>query len=562
MTAEALPTGRGDLRAAGPAPPPPRNEPLRSRRYVTSRSGVLRIFFHGITEAPILVFGIIEMAKGWRPLFDNAQTAYRAYHVFGTNSPLVGHLVYGSFRAYAPGPLEYWLLAIPVRLDAGHGALWGGIVVAIGAIALAIEAGWATAGEVGGFLATALILMLLIMQPTVSVDVVYSAWLAAIGLFPTIFASWATAMGKIRWWPVAILGASLVAQCEEVFLLPALAAPAVAILIGWWFLSRDKLQIPIRPVIVGLGVALLAWSAPLLQQVTNSPGNLSLLWRAAHQHFQSVGYKAALQQFSTLTRPYPQWAHVAPVTGSLAGIYYAFEFFVGSLWWGVAALVLLGVITAGAWARNNRKLASLSGIAFCMSVAEISAVAGFPKAQLLTFRYLSALAMPIGALVWCVFAWTLVIILNRAYREMRRGRETTLSQLRSYKIVVPATVILLGLSWLSVWGAQSTLEGSGPTLGSWSAVRLVRSSADEIERIHPKGPFNVSVGGDLRQEHFAILTGVVYLLASDGLQPRVTGALAEGFGAGSQGSTSLAKVKVQVTGGTSDSLQTRIERQK
>src|SRR5450631_663373 len=94
----------------------------------------LRVLCHLAAELPLVVFGAVESARGWRPLFDNAGLAYRSFQVFSSHSPLVGHQMAvsaGSHAVFGPGPLQSWILAVPVRVDPAQGALWGGVAAAV-----------------------------------------------------------------------------------------------------------------------------------------------------------------------------------------------------------------------------------------------------------------------------------------------------------------------------------------------------------------------------------------------------------------------------------------------
>ena len=57
--------------------------------------------------------------------------------------PLVGMLSTAGtvgHNIFDPGPLLFWLLAIPVRIDPAHGALWGAALLGGAAMSVAVEA--------------------------------------------------------------------------------------------------------------------------------------------------------------------------------------------------------------------------------------------------------------------------------------------------------------------------------------------------------------------------------------------------------------------------------------
>jgi hypothetical protein len=69
---------------------------------------------------PVLASTLRALIHGWLPAGDQAIIATRAYDVLTTRTPLVGqHSDAGALIhhvVYSPGPMLYWLLALPVRL--------------------------------------------------------------------------------------------------------------------------------------------------------------------------------------------------------------------------------------------------------------------------------------------------------------------------------------------------------------------------------------------------------------------------------------------------------------
>lgn len=99
---------------------------------------------------PVLVSTVHAVRVGWQPAGDDGIIVTRAWDVLTAHSPLVGQyseagLVTGHI-VHSPGPLLYWLLALPAR--------FGGIAsiaVAMGAAnTLAIIASVALARRRGG----------------------------------------------------------------------------------------------------------------------------------------------------------------------------------------------------------------------------------------------------------------------------------------------------------------------------------------------------------------------------------------------------------------------------
>ena len=88
---------------------------------------------------PVLVSTIHAVRAGWEPAGDDGIIVTRAWDVLTAHSPLVGQYseagtLTGHF-VHSPGPLLYWLLALPARFGST-----ASIAVTMGAVnTLAIE---------------------------------------------------------------------------------------------------------------------------------------------------------------------------------------------------------------------------------------------------------------------------------------------------------------------------------------------------------------------------------------------------------------------------------------
>ena len=204
--------------------------------------------------------------------------------MFGPHSPLVGHQMAVSVDGHAvfgPGPLQSWILAVPVRIDPAQGALWGGVIAVVAAVALGVEASWTVGGWPAAATTSASVLVLALVRPELVLDVVWNVWFALLFLVCAFCSALATASGRLRWWPVAVVSASVVVQCQAAYAPPAVALCLVAPLLGLAVRRRRGERLGGGWWIVGLAVGVAAWAAPVVQEATAGPGNLTLLARAA-----------------------------------------------------------------------------------------------------------------------------------------------------------------------------------------------------------------------------------------------------------------------------------------
>lgn len=540
------------------------DDTTRDQRH---RAGAPRLLLHAAAEVPLVVFGAIELARGWRPLFDNASIALRSYQVFSRQSPLVGHQVAlsgGSTPVFSPGPLQNWLLAVPVRIDPGQGALWGAVLCAVIGVALAIEAGWSTARWWGAVVVTAAALTLFAVRGEIAADVLWNEWFGLIFVITTLATGWAVASGHLRWWPVTVIAASVAAQCQEVNTLAVVMVCGVSPVLGVLANRLKGTRIRTSPLLVGVVVGLLAWSAPVVQQLRGHPGNLSLLWRTAHQPGPKVDLSQALGALGAGLKLIPEWVHAPPIGGGYAGFVYVVDIFGGPRWWAVATLVLLIVIGTIAWTKGHVRMVGATAVSFVAAVGCLLSFAAVPESQFLTFEYLGALVIPIAMAVWLTFGWAFVgaarPVLRWASRTVRAPDdqsetvETSRGRTTVPVVALGATIVAVAFGW-SLASGLSLMGTDLPTGGGWSAVRVSDAGTAAVARVAPRMPFRLELVSHLGDEQFSVLTGTAYLLDTEGFQARLGGpATTATYGAVSHSMPVVVLTVARVGGGVSASI--------
>ncbi|MBD0281642.1 MAG: hypothetical protein ICV69_05545 [Thermoleophilaceae bacterium] len=227
---------------------------------------------------------------GWEPLSDNAVIAVRSLDVLTPRSPLVGQWSSGPSQVlgedvYTPGPLLYWLLALPARLpDAVWLELTMGLVnvaSVLGVIGLARRRG-------GWPLAFAVAVAIPVMLASLPADTLSDIWNATVPLLPVtllIFLTWSLVCGEYRLLPLTCLVASFTAQGHLSYVPPTFGALAV----GFGGLAASRRRIPRRWTVAAIAVGAVCWIPPLLEQAIHRPGNLVRLWRAAAADDPTLG---------------------------------------------------------------------------------------------------------------------------------------------------------------------------------------------------------------------------------------------------------------------------------
>ena len=390
----------------------------------------------GVAAAlPVIVLAVHALAIGWVPLGDRADYAVRSFDVFSGRTPLVGPWSSGASIAagavtYSPGPLLFWLLAVPARfLEARSLQVTAGLVnvaSVIGVVGLALRRG-------GRPLMFAAAIALPLMLASLPADVYSDIWNSSAPLLPLtllVFLAWSLGCGEYRLLPLAVLVASFVVQCHLTFVVPALGALAVGV-VGLFAAPRfrprrgrmgrgalrDRRRSMRRWLAAAGLVALVCWLPPLIDQATNRPGNLALLARAAASSEPTLGFEAGWHALVHAVGVLPWWLRDPPTPlGRVADLVQPPP----ALAVGSAGLVvggLVAVVLAG-WRRRRVDVwaAGALGLVLCAGVA-IDA-ASTPKKAVLTVDYTLRWASPAGMCVWLLLGWSLAALLLRGSRQV------------------------------------------------------------------------------------------------------------------------------------------------
>lgn len=402
---------------------------------------------------PVLVLAVRAVAAGWYPVADDAVITLRSFDVFSTRSPTVGQFTLAGqaigVDTYSPGPLGYWLLALPVRILP---LPWLPLVVAAWHTTM-ISSSIVLARRLGG-LVFATILAFVVAAATSAWDpyTFVSPWnpyLPITAVLLLFFLAWGCLQGRAWLLPAATFVASFLVQNHAVFgtvtLLWSLAALA-GVVAGLGARARRDGHAGDResevdpaasatgdqavpdagrgwrrwwaPVPVSVLVALVVWSLPLADQVAGR-GNLANVLRSGRSGGPGAGARlfwGSLDRTLSLRpvwtrRPNPNfagfWGHEAPAGATLRP---------GS--W----LVLAGVVAVVGLAirRRDRVLLRAAGLVLA-GIAAVGATAlEFPRANLLTVKYLTGWYVVVGILVWALFALAVLRSLPPAARRRTR----------------------------------------------------------------------------------------------------------------------------------------------
>lgn len=471
--------------------------------------------------------GAIRSVQQDSPLIaDGAAIALRSWDVLTPYGPLVGQATQLRYGAFDPGPLQYWLLAIPVHIDPQAGVVWGAALWCMVAASVTIEAARSAFGAFGGLAASGIIIGAVAWQPLVAAEPYWNPWFGVLFFLATLAAGLAVGSGRRRWWPVLVLTASVAAQAHLMFALASAALVLVALVAGladtiraragyWW-------------VVVGLMAGAACWIAPFIQQFTSRHGNLSLLIASLGVR-QSAGTAFGLKALTASALPPAVWWQPALAT-RYEGI--AREVGGRAPAFGVAMLVLTAVVLAVAVRPlRSRRLAALAAISLLTSGAVLATYSNIPVHNIghRDQNYLLIVLLPAGLLIWLATGAAAILAARRVI-DQTRMRAAVGRRLRGVpgiaggsaarwgvRVLGLAAVALIGFgSWLGV--AQQAQVSADAT--SAREVTAARFAAGYIERTLPRQRLEMTVLKDGVYDRDVTL-GVAWALHADGYQPAV-----------------------------------------
>jgi hypothetical protein len=370
----------------------------------------------------VIVSTVHAVRAGWEPDGDDGIILTRALDVFSAHTPLVGQYseagnVTGQI-VHSPGPMLYWLLSIPVRLGGPASA-----AIAMGAVnTLCVIGCVILARRRGGLvLMLAVAIGIALMCQSLYAEIFHDVWNPSAAMFPfllLIFLCWSIAAGDYRLLPAVVVVASFVTQTHLTYLAPTLAILAVALagltatrLLDRWSARRRGIPPPKRVVwrwALAAGVALgLCWSAPILDEIEHSPGNLSLIVTTVHDRGRTlgprVGWYAVVRAIGFkpwfLFVPASEWNRKFAVRQTPGATQTDSALLL------LAALALIAV--AGALRRRiDLCAAALIGLGMCLGLG--ADAANTPSAPLLagTLGYTMWWGSQLGLWVWLVVFWS------------------------------------------------------------------------------------------------------------------------------------------------------------
>jgi hypothetical protein len=252
-----------------------------SQRLPTGR---LRWIVWGALSIPFVIAAIVLHTRDWHPVLDLAMTELRVRDVGTSDTPLIG--LPGRIGVFPdqgshPGPLSFYLLAPTYRVlgASAWGLLVGMIVLNIVAIGLAL---WIAERRGGTRLMVAVGAMLALLEYGYGFGVLTQPWNPYLPLLlwtVVLLGTWSVLDGDHAMLVVVTAVASLCAQTHLPYLGLGLGMGflcCVAMAQAWVRHPAERAVI-VRWVGLSAGLAVLLWIPVLIDQFTETSGNLSML---------------------------------------------------------------------------------------------------------------------------------------------------------------------------------------------------------------------------------------------------------------------------------------------
>lgn len=478
---------------------------------------------------PVIVATVHAVEDHWVPLADRGIIATRAHDVFTSHAPLVGqYSLAGEVTGHVThslGPMLFWLLAIPA-----HAGSTTGMTVTIGAMnTVAIVGSVAIARRRGGHVLMVMCaIAIALMCQSLAAETFHDVWNNSAGLFPLtvlIFMCWSIACGDIWLLPLAVLAASFAMQAHLAYVPPCLGLLAVAVVgLSVQTVSRRRsgaagarrLRSLVGWSLATLVVLGLCWSAPIIDQTTEHPGNVTRVIESATKSQAKlgsrVGWYAVVRAVGIppwwLQEPKSRWQRKHEVRSrpsTLAIVSCAL--ILGAL----ALVALVGAVRR----RGDLVALSIAALILCVALGAVAKSTPTIPIAAATLGYTMWWGSVCGMAVWLALAWSgwvgLLWVLRGALRARSAPRIQLSAGVRRMLGVAPVFLSLLGLgATLAVGQAVAANEKPDEHLALYRPTRIIAARLEHL--IRPGS--TILMEGNLNGATMPIKPGVRYFLVA------------------------------------------------
>ncbi|MEY2570998.1 MAG: hypothetical protein QOE63_1348 [Acidimicrobiaceae bacterium] len=472
-----------------------------------------------VTALAVVMIGwnaLMAAREGWVPEGDGATITLRTHDVISAHPPLLGNpTTAGRVNAgdvYHPGPLEFVLLALPLRVfgaDA-HGMLWGTAAVNAASVLVLV---WFARRRGGPGMALWAAVGSVVLLWSLGNEILHDPYNPHIVLLPLaalLVLVWSISAGDLVAIPFAVAAASLITQSHAYDAIP------VAVL-GLWAALALVLRLPTgrreppprdrrRWLLAGAALGVVLWLPPIVDQVVHRPGNLRQLVRFARDGGTPVaGFGFAFDKLADYLVPPPRWFDRDPTFFELVSR--------PSRLRDVGLVILLAAavwLAVRAWRDDRRTTALLIVTALVAALGSTLTAARLPDGSAALAPYNHRHWWPTAMFFWLALGW--------AVWEECRDRVPARHLAR---VVATAAAAVLAVS-----AASRVSIGNDRGSASFGALRAL--TVPVADAVRGAGPVLVEAHG--AQAVLSIEPGLVIGLVERGIDARVVTAERKTYG--------------------------------
>jgi hypothetical protein len=426
-------------------------------RELDRRGRLAAVLVGALLLVPVATSVGRALAVDWRPSNDDALIVLHARDVFGADPPLVGQPstaaqhVEGT-AARHPGPIEHWLLAVPIRL-LGHtlGTLLTAAAIAGGSVLLSVWVAFRRGGPAVGLGAAVLLALAMWSSGTAVLSDPISSNVGGYPLIAGTALAWSLWCDDRRLWPLAAVVWSFTIQQH-------LAILGVAGLVATWGVAGAVVTTVRRRDEAGRLVSSLRWAAaavvvglvtvapPLVDQLTGRGNLADIVEYSAADDRPTLGTRAGLRAAGRALAAPPLLVRRELAVDAYGGSRLTEPLGLDAL--GVLVGLAAVAVVVGAAVRRGRAhpdddaaRARLALVATGLVVAVGGAVtaanvpATFEAPRINFYRW----AWPVGVAVWGALAWTV-----GAAVAARRTTEPTTTTTATERLRIGALGLVVG----------------------------------------------------------------------------------------------------------------------
>ena len=461
---------------------PPIGDPGGGRRR---RAALIASALLLVVVAPLVVALAGLHSPRWYPSLEYAEYELHVRDVGTSHTPmtgLIGRLGVPEERGSHPGPLSFYALAPAYRLaGSSPWALQVATVLLHAAgVAVALLIGHRRGGVGLMVLTAAVTTVLLRFYGAMTMTEPWNPYVPLVWWVVFVLAVWSVVEDDLPMLPVAVLAGALCAQTHISYagLVGGLTAWAAAAVVVRAVRRRKDGRALARRIgwlaLAAVGAALL-WLPPVIDQVREARGNLSVLvdYFTSGSAGAPIGFRPALQAVVANLDPWRL------LTGHATA-----KTVVEAPSWSVTALLFLtawAVTIVVAWRIRHWPLVRLHatvGIALALGVVQTSRIFGF------VWQWLVLWVWGVGALMLLAVVWTVAAVAER--------RPSVSLPVRQAAIGALAVVLLVGAVALTTDAADVEPDDPASSRALRQLVPSVVDALDELSTSRPGGRYLVA----------------------------------------------------------------------